>query len=98
MGGLVDLEHAFQVPAFWLRSGCVLEHEQPGGDTRKVAGREVFWGFSAQDYIGGAAAPPNPPALFFPGAILTFFVGLRSGCVLCVLGGLRSQNTAFWVN
>ena len=52
----------------------------------------------SRDYIGGAAAPPNPPALFFSGAILTFFVGLRSGCVLCVLGGLRSQNTAFWVN
>jgi enamine deaminase RidA (YjgF/YER057c/UK114 family) len=45
---LVELEHAFQVPAFWLRSGCVLEHQQPGGETRKVAGRKVFWAFCAR--------------------------------------------------
>ena len=63
---LVALEHAFQVPAFWLRSGCVLEHQQPGGDTRKVAGREVFWGFSARTSRGGCR-PPEPPRSFFWG-------------------------------
>ena len=91
---LVDLEHAFQVPAFRLRSGRVLEHRRPGGDTRRVAGREVFLGILRQDKPGGLR-PPRTPPLFFFGGIFDIFFGLRSDCVLCVLGGLLSQNTAF---
>ena len=92
---LVALEHAFQVPAFRLRSGCVLEHQQPGGDTRRVAGR--FFRDSPPGPLRGAAAPPNPPALFLA-AFLTFLLGrvlaeFRAFWEACVLRTLRSGDT-----
>ena len=74
----VALEHALQVPAFWLRSGRVLEHQQPGGDTRKVAGRKIFWGFSARTSRGGC--------------VLAVFFAFWEACVLRTLRSAANKH------